>query len=62
MTEVMHPLTQLVNLQSPLSLYNFISESCFQSASKTSYEHQYLTPENVVEISVDLANQESKHD
>ena len=62
MTEAMRPLIQLVNLESPLSLSEYISEGGYQGIRKTSHVHQYLTPENVVEISADLANLESKHD
>jgi len=58
----MRPLTQLANLQSPLSLSQYISEGGYQGATKAVHEHQYLPPENVVEISADLANLESKHD
>jgi hypothetical protein len=61
---MMRPLTQLVNLQSPLSLLvnEYISEGGYQGGSKAVHEYQYLTSENFVEISADLANLESKHD
>jgi len=47
MTEVIRPLTQLVNLESPLSLGDYISEGGYQGASKALHEY---TPQQVLDL------------
>lgn len=47
MTELFRPLTHLVNLQSPLSLSQYISEGGYQGASKALHEY---SPKQVLDL------------
>jgi NADH-quinone oxidoreductase subunit F len=47
MTEIIRPLTHLVNLQSPLSLSDYISEGGYQGASKAIHD---FSPKQVLDL------------